>query len=150
MSEVLVLNADGDLDNPLTLVTVKHAIRMLLRKVAVIAAAEPDRQIGVFPMPKAVQLVNYIFPKWRHSRGPAWSRSGVLKRDGYACGYCGGHATTVDHIHPQSKGGGNEWLNTVAACARCNQRKGCRTLAEAKMRLRFQPTIPTWSVLSAR
>jgi HNH endonuclease len=39
----------------------------------------------------------------------------------------GGHATTIDHITPRSRGGRNGWLNTVAACHGCNQRKGDRT-----------------------
>jgi hypothetical protein len=53
---VLVLNGDGNAEDPLTLVTVKHAIRMLCRNVAVIVEAVPDRLIGVFPWPRVVQL----------------------------------------------------------------------------------------------
>ena len=34
-------------------------------------------------------------------------------------------------------------MNTVAACARCNNRKGSRTPGEAGMVLRFDPWIPT-------
>src|SRR5262249_9025127 len=63
--------------------------------------------------------------------------------DGRRCGYCGGPATTIDHILPRSRGGKNHWLNTVAACCGCNQRKGDRTPAEAGLRLRFEPPTPT-------
>ncbi|MEU8612626.1 HNH endonuclease, partial [Actinoplanes sp. NPDC048791] len=45
--------------------------------------------------------------------------------------------------------GGNTWLNTVAACGRCNQRKGDRTPAEARMPLRWVPTAPGWAALTA-
>ena len=74
----------------------------------------------------------------------------MLDRDGHRCGYCGGPATTIDHVRPRSRGGKNHWLNTVAACGGCNQRKGDRTPAEAGLRLRFEPTAPTWAFWGAR
>jgi hypothetical protein len=147
VTAVLVVNADL---GPLHRVSVKHAIRMLLRQVAEIHEAEPDRLIGAFPMPKVVRLVQYVVTKWRYSRGPAWSRPGVLTRDQGRCAYCGGHASTVDHVLPRSRGGKNTWRNTVAACAPCNQRKGDRTPAEARMPLRVTPVVPTWAVLATR
>lgn len=53
---------------------------------------------------------------------------------------------------PDSGPGGvfNSWLNTVAACGRCHQRKGDRTPSEARMPLRTAPTVPTWAALSLR
>ena len=62
----------------------------------------------------------------------------------------GGDATTVDHVVPRARGGRNTWLNTVAACGGCNQRKGDRTPAEARMPLRTTPQAPTWAALAAR
>jgi 5-methylcytosine-specific restriction endonuclease McrA len=97
---VLVVNADL---GPLHRVSIKHAIRMLLRQVAEIHEAEPDRLIGVFPMPKVVRLVRYVVTRWRYNAGPAWSRSGVLNRNSHRCGYCPGPATTVDHILPRAR-----------------------------------------------
>jgi 5-methylcytosine-specific restriction endonuclease McrA len=144
---VLVLNADL---GPLHRVTVKHAIRMLFRQVAEIHESDPDRLIGVYPMPRVVRLVHYIVTKWRYTTGPRWSRSGVLERDGRVCGYCGGTASTIDHITPRSRGGKNIWSNTVAACGGCNQRKGDRTPQEAGMRMRIRPTTPSWSALAQR
>jgi 5-methylcytosine-specific restriction endonuclease McrA len=120
-----------------------------VRQVAEVHEADPDRLIGVWPMPRVVRLVRYVVTKWRYTAGPAWSRSGVLARDGHRCGYCGGEATTVDHVTPASRGGRNTWLNTVAACGGCNQRKGDRTPAEAGMVLRTKPSAPTWASLSA-
>ncbi len=147
MGHVLVLNADL---GPLHRVSLRHAVRMLVRQVAEIHEAVPDRLIGVYPMPTVVRLVRYVVTRWRYSAGPAWSRPGVMVRDGYRCAYCCGVATTVDHVTPRSRGGRNTWLNTVAACGACNQRKGDRTPAEAGMVLAVRPTVPSWAALVAR
>jgi 5-methylcytosine-specific restriction endonuclease McrA len=143
--DVLVLNADHE---PLHRVSLRHAIRMLIRQVAEIHDAEPDRLIGIYPMPLAVRLVRYVYAKWRHHTGPAWTKPGVLRRDGHRCGYCSGPAATVDHILPRARGGKNTWSNTIAACHACNQAKADRTPAEAGMRLRITPAAPTWASLA--
>ena len=145
MSAVMVLNADC---GPLHRVSLRHAIRMLFRQVAVVHEAEPDAQIGIYPVPTVVRLVSYVVTRWRHSRGPAWSRPGVLLRDNHTCGYCNGAASTIDHVLPRSRGGANEWTNTVAACGRCNNRKGNRTPAEARMPLKSRPYAPTWATFA--
>ena len=147
MTHVLVLNADL---GPLHRVPLRHAIRMLYREVAVVHEAEPGGRFGVFPLPRVVRLVQYVVTRWRYTSGPAWSRSGVLTRDGRRCGYCGGPATTIDHVLPRSRGGRNTWLNTVAACDGCNQRKGGRTPGEARMPLHGAPYVPTWTVFVPR
>lgn len=143
--DVLVVNADL---GPLHRVSLRHAVRMLVRRVAEVHEAHPDRLIGVYPVPTVVRLVRYVVTRWRYTAGPAWSRSGVLARDGRRCAYCEGPATTVDHVLPRSRGGRNTWLNTVAACDGCNQRKGDRTPAEAGMRPRFEPSTPSWASLA--
>ncbi len=145
--DVLVINADL---GPLHRVSLRHAVRMLVRQVAEVHESRPDRLIGVYPVPTVVRLVRYVVTKWRYSAVPGWSRAGVLVRDGRACGYCGGHASTIDHVLPRSRGGRNTWSNTIAACDGCNQRKGDRTPAEAGMILRFEPTTPSWASLTRR
>jgi 5-methylcytosine-specific restriction endonuclease McrA len=147
VSDVLVVNADL---GPLHRVSLQHAIRMLVRQVAELHDFEPDRVIGIFPMPKVVRLVRYVYTKWRHTSGPGWSRQGVMARDGRRCGYCRGSASTVDHIQPRSRGGRNSWKNTVAACGPCNQRKADRTPAEAGMALLVTPSTPTWASIAHR
>lgn len=147
MGEVLVLNADL---GPLGRVSLRHAVRMLFREVAEVHEAHPDRLIGIYPVPRVVRLIRYVVTRWRYSSGPAWSRNGVLNRDGRRCGYCAAHATTVDHILPRSRGGRNTWQNTVAACDGCNQRKADRTPAEAGMVLKAKPYAPTWAALTVR
>jgi len=146
MSMVLVLNADF---GPLHRVSVRHAIRMLFRQVAVVEEARPDARMGIFPIPTVVRLVSYVVTRWRQSRGPGWSRGGVLTRDARRCAYCGGAASTIDHVLPRSRGGQNAWANTVAACGRCNQRKGDRTPVEARMPLRWTPRAPSWTEAAA-
>lgn len=147
MNTVLVLNADL---GPLHRVSLRHAVRMLCRRIAEVHESEPDQRIGVFPVPKAVRLVAYVVTRWRYNSGPAWSRPGVMVRDGHRCAYCGGPATTVDHVLPRSRGGRNTWTNTVAACGGCNQRKRDRTPDEARMPLRLTPVAPTWAALPTR
>jgi 5-methylcytosine-specific restriction endonuclease McrA len=144
---VLAINADL---GPLHRVSIKHAIRMLCRQVAVVYEAEPDRLLGIYPLPRVVRLVRYVVARWRYTSRPPWSRRGVMQRNHYRCAYCGRTGTTVDHVVPQSRGGPNTWTNTVAACGGCNQRKGDRTPAEARMRLRLTPATPTWAMLSPR
>lgn len=145
--DVLVINADWQ---PLHRVRLKHALRMLWRQVAEVHEAEPDRMIGVWPVPTVVRLCRFVVTKWRHTRGPVWSRPGVLARDSRCCGYCGGPASTIDHILPRSRGGQNTWKNTVAACGGCNQRKSDRTPVEAGMRLTVTPYAPTWADAGVR
>lgn len=144
---VLVINADL---GPLHRVSLKKALRMLWRNVAAIHEAEPGVRIGPWPMPRVLRLITYVIPKWRYTKGPAWSKAAVMVRDNRRCGYCNAPATTIDHIQPASRGGTNTWANTIAACYPCNQRKGDRTPAEAGMRLLVTPVIPNWAQLVRR
>lgn len=65
--------------------------------------------------------------RWTAIRAP------ILVRDKKVCAYCGRKATTVDHIQPKSRGGGEESWNLVACCKPCNTRKNNRTPEEAGM-----------------
>ena len=143
---VALLNASYE---PLGTVTFQHAVRMLFRQVALVEEAHGDKRIGPHPWPRVIRLVRYVAATWMH-RPAAYSRAGVLVRDRHRCGYCGAHATTVDHLLPQSRGGDSTWLNTVAACASCNHRKAARTPGEARMRLLTQPRVPTRAQLLTR
>lgn len=48
----------------------------------------------------------------------------ILNRDHHTCHYCGGAGNTIDHVHPQEKGGLSTPKNCVASCYPCNQKKG--------------------------
>jgi 5-methylcytosine-specific restriction endonuclease McrA len=143
--QVALLNASFE---PLGKVTFQHAVRMLFREVALVEEQQGDRMIGPHPWPRVIRLVRYVAAHWLY-RPAGWSRAGVLVRDQHTCAYCGRHATTIDHLVPQSRGGGSTWLNTVAACASCNHRKANRTPAEARLRLRFTAYVPTRAKLAA-
>lgn len=140
-TSVMVLNASFE---PIQRVDLKHAIRMLVREVAVVQEAEGDKMIGHLPVPRVLRLVKYVAMKWRTAKSPSWSRKRLLARDKELCAYCGKHATTVDHVIPVSLGGTSSWLNTVASCSPCNNKKGNRTVAEARMKSRVTPYAPSW------
>lgn len=141
--DVLVLNASYE---PLQRVSVRHAIKMLVREVAVIEESDAGT-FGPFPMPRVLRLVRYVVARWRNRRG--CTKSAIKARD-RMCGYCGGFAETVDHIVPRSRGGTLTWENAVAACLRCNHRKADRTPAEAGMTLLVTPAPPTpWTYVPA-
>lgn len=59
----------------------------------------------------------------------------ALRRDGFACTYCGARASTevqlqVDHVVPVALGGQDVASNLVTACADCNRGKAGRHLGE--------------------
>lgn len=146
MTSVTVLNADLEM---LHTVSLNHAIRMIVRGVAEIHEAS-EEFIGAFVRPVSVRLLKYVVTTWRYQRPPKWSKAGVLRRDSYICAFCSGKATTIDHVMPRSRGGKNEWKNTVAACSPCNNKKRDRTPDEARMPLRFIPEVPKWTELYKR
>lgn len=137
MTDVLVLNASYE---PLQRVSLRHAIKMLVREVAVIEESH-DETFGPFPKPKVLRLVRYVVARWMHRRSRLCTKSAIKARD-KMCAYCGGSAETVDHVIPRSRGGGLTWENAVAACLRCNRKKGNRTPAEAGMTLLITPSRP--------
>ena len=139
---MLVLNASYE---PLHKVDVRHAVRMLVRGVAVVEEAVEGRRIGHFPLPRVLRLVRYVAMRWRYGSRPAWGKRALRRRDGGLCAYCGGRGSTVDHILPVSRGGGSTWENTVLACGPCNNRKRDRTPEEAGMRLLVEPRVPQWN-----
>lgn len=145
MSGVVVLNTDN---TALHTVSVPHAIRMLIRQVAIIEEAVENERFGPYPVPLVLRLVRYVKTAYLYARTPAWSKRGVLRRDRHVCAYCGDRGTTIDHVVPQAHGGRNTWLNTVCACEPCNRRKADRTPQGAGMPLRYTARIPTWREVS--
>lgn len=140
---VTVLNASLE---PLSTTTLSRAIHLVRAGQAEIQEADESRIVRsaelTYKWPLVIRMLRYIKVPFRV--GPEhWSKSGVLKRDKYICGYCGRRADTVDHIHPQSRGGRDQWLNTVAACKMCNSLKADKLLEETDMVLNIEPTIPT-------
>jgi 5-methylcytosine-specific restriction endonuclease McrA len=142
MRETLVLNASFE---PLSTVTLRRAVVLVMQDKAVVEQEHPGLRIRAaavdLPVPQVIRLCRYVRVPFRR-RAP-WSRRGVLVRDRHRCAYCGRRATTVDHVMPRSHGGGDTWLNTVAACTDDNRRKADRTPEQAGMRLLSKPFEPT-------
>jgi hypothetical protein len=86
--------------------------------------------------------------KFKHqaAKTPVLSNPSLFKRDLLTCGFCGHHFSeshlTRDHIVPVSKGGKDIWMNCVAACKKCNGKKGNKSLEDAGMELLWVPYVP--------
>ena len=97
----------------------------------------------------AVIVLNTIV-KYRFT-GIVCNRQNVIWRDKNICQYCGNkfaiEKLTVDHLIPKSRGGQNTWTNLVAACKKCNQKKGCRTPCECGMIPINKPVKPKTNIL---
>ena len=143
MTQVMIYNLGGS--QVLGHVSLKHAIGMLYRKVARVHTSVEGEVFGPYERPAAVELLNYVYTKWMYERTGrvVYSRTALLRRDRHRCAYCGKSASTVDHIRPRSHGGPTSWLNCVAACVKCNEKKDDRTPDQAGMPLRFTPFVPT-------
>ncbi len=151
MGQVLVLNATYE---PLSIVSVKRAVVLLLKeKAELIEAAEARLRAEKFslPMPLVIRLVYFV--KIPRRMALPVTRRTVLARDNYTCQYCGvippRQKLTLDHVMPRSRGGKRTWENVVAACQKCNGRKGNRTPTEANMNLRIDPVRPRYLAIAA-
>lgn len=147
----LVLNATYE---PLCVVPIRRAAVLVLGAKA-IAVSDGDGFLHsarrALPTPCVVRLTHYV--RVPHRAQVGMTRRAIFARDGWACVYCRGPAETIDHVMPRSRGGPHSWDNVVAACARCNHRKGDRTLVELGWRLGVAPVAPSgsaWRVLGHR
>jgi 5-methylcytosine-specific restriction endonuclease McrA len=139
--KTLVLNAGYE---PMSVVSFRRAVILVLAGKATVLAADEDVPVRSahlsMQQPSVIILSRYVRPP--SGRSVALSRRGVLRRDGFRCAYCGTRASTVDHVLPRSRGGGNTWQNLVACCRACNNRKGDRTPEEMGWQLPFTPEAP--------
>jgi 5-methylcytosine-specific restriction endonuclease McrA len=140
----LVLNATYE---PLCVVSLRRAVVLVLAEKAIVVEESSDvmhsERLSV-TIPTVVRLARFVRVPFR--REIPLTRRAVLDRDRHACAYCGNKADTIDHIRPRSRGGTHVWTNVVAACARCNHRKGDRLLAEIGWHLPVPPTAPPATV----
>jgi 5-methylcytosine-specific restriction endonuclease McrA len=128
-------------------VPLRRAVVLVLAEKAVVVESSDDFMHSErlsLPVPTVVRLSRYVRVPYR--REVPLTRRAVLERDAHACVYCGGRADTIDHVRPRSRGGAHVWTNVVAACARCNHRKGDRLLAELGWHLGTPPVQPPATV----
>lgn len=158
MQGTLALNASYE---PMTVMPVKRAVRLVLQRKAEVVESDPTQVIrhgsGEMPRPAVIRLVKFVKVPARMKRKV--TNTFLFARDSYRCQYCGRHEKdlgarewlTRDHIHPQSKGGENSWENCITACSRCNHKKGDKSLKDSGLKLLSTPTTPDlvwlkWSV----
>ena len=143
----LVLNADFRPLSyfPLSIWSWQDAVKaVFLDRVSVLNEYETEVHSTSLTMrlPSVIALKEYI----PAARRPAFTRFNVFLRDRFACQYCGADRPapdlTFDHVIPRSRGGRTTWENVVICCVPCNQKKGNRTPAQARMALRSVPVKP--------
>jgi 5-methylcytosine-specific restriction endonuclease McrA len=145
MVRSLVLNATNE---PLSVVPGRRgALLVFEHKADIVHESEHalHSERTALPIPSVLRLRYYVHVPYTNSR--AISRRVVFARDGHRCQYCGGHADSIDHVTPRSRGGANTWDNVVAACRPCNTRKRDRLLSELPMGLRRAPEAPSRATL---
>lgn len=151
----LALNSSFE---PLTLVPLRRALRLVIDGKAEIVEADGDRSVRSanrhFPHPVVIRLMRYVHVPRRFRRHV--TNTFLFARDHYRCQYCGRlqvalkprEALTRDHVIPLSRGGLNTWTNVVTACSPCNTRKANHLPTEIGMRLLHEPVEPHFVHLS--
>ena len=151
----LALNASFE---PLTMVPVRRALRLVIEGKAEIVEAERDDLVRserlVIPRPAIIRLVKFVHVPRRFRRQV--TNTFLFARDHYRCQYC--HRSqfelrhreclTRDHLVPLSRGGNNDWTNVVTACSTCNTRKGNHLPEECGMHPLSAPHEPHFVHLS--
>ena len=140
--KVLVLNQSYE---PLMVINAKRAIVSIIKeKVKMLEKyGENIRSVqNSFDLPSVIRLNFYVHLKYKDI---VLNRRNILKRDDHRCQYCAKQATplTIDHIVPKNKGGKDSWENLVAACSKCNTRKGDTLLKHMDMKLLKKPRKPS-------
>ncbi|ESW33922.1 hypothetical protein PHAVU_001G109600 [Phaseolus vulgaris] len=98
---------------------------------------------GSFYIPAVLRVPHLLQVVKRRIIKSNLSRKNILFRDNYSCQYCSSRENlTIDHVVPAALGGEWTWENLVTACAKCNCKKGKKTLEEAKMKLIKVPKAP--------
>jgi 5-methylcytosine-specific restriction endonuclease McrA len=136
---VLLLNQTYE---PLGTVSVARAVIMVFKNSVSVEEFDGDRVLrsarAEFPVPSVIRRRIYINIR-RRREASSMKRLRIYMRDKFRCQYCGDKKRagelTLDHILPRSRGGDNSPVNVVTACMACNNRKGDRTPAEARMPL---------------
>jgi 5-methylcytosine-specific restriction endonuclease McrA len=144
LSGALVLNATYE---PLCVVPLRRAVVLVLAEKAVVVEAGQTMMHSErtsIAIPSVVRLSRYVRVPYR--REVPLTRRAVLERDEHRCVYCGARADTIDHVRPRSRGGPHAWTNVVAACGRCNHKKGDRLLTELGWHLNPPPMEPPATV----
>ncbi len=127
----LALNASFE---PLTMVPVRRALRLVIDGKAEIVETDPARVVRSaslsMPRPAVIRLTKFVHVPRRFRRQV--TNTFLFARDHYRCQYCGRaavelkprEALTRDHLIPMSRGGTNEWTNVITACSTLQHAQG--------------------------
>ena len=135
MSDVLVLNADGQPISflPLSTIKWKEAITYIWMDKVHVLDWYDDWMVRSPSWETKVPAVIMMKRMMRKSSKPRFSKTNLYTRDLYTCQYCMNRfprkELTLDHVIPISKGGKTNWENIVAACNPCNSRKSDRLIS---------------------
>jgi 5-methylcytosine-specific restriction endonuclease McrA len=147
MDNTLLLNAGFE---PLRVVSWQRAFALVFQdkvEILEVYASEIHTVTRTFKIPAVIRLRRWVNLK-RTAPVIRFSRANIYARDDHRCQYCFQKFTekelTLDHVVPVVRGGRKTWDNIVAACIKCNQRKGDRTPEEAGLRLVRRPQMPHW------
>ncbi len=145
----LALNASFE---PLTMVPVRRALRLVLDGKAEVVEADGRRVIRsvtlALPRPAVIRLVRFVHVPRKFRRQV--TNTFLFARDNYTCQYCGRsqrqlrsrECLTRDHLVPLSRGGTNAWTNVVTSCSSCNIGKSDKLPRECGMKLLSRPHEP--------
>src|SRR5256714_2971696 len=137
---------------PLTMVPLRRALRLVIDGKAEIIEADADRVVRserlTIPRPAVIRLMRFIHVPRRFRRQV--TNTFLFARDRYRCQYCGRlqielkprESLTRDHLVPLSRGGANDWTNVVTACSPCNTRKANNLPGQIGMHPRHAPVEP--------
>ena len=143
--KTLVLNADY---SPISLTNAARSIMLIRRGVAMAledSGLKLNSENETFEAPAVIVLSSYVKVKYNAKKilNQSASRGEIMRRDDYTCQYCGSVATTLDHVHPVSKGGTSRWDNLVAACVPCNTKKGNMLLGDPRLQMTLRGCVPS-------
>lgn len=144
--KVLLLNASFE---PLRVISYRRAITLVVQDKADVIEVT-DKKIRsekqTFDLPSVIRLRNYV--KIPYKAKVPLNRRTVMLRDESICQFvhCNRKASTIDHVHPRSRGGKHVWDNVVAACPKCNTKKSNKLLSEIGWELKKTPEQPAWGV----
>lgn len=135
-----MLNASYE---PLSVVPVRRALVLVIRERADVVKSNGHlwrSETIAMAAPSVIRLRHFV--RVPYGRRVPLNRKTVFLRDSSTCQYCGRSAENIDHVVPKSQGGTHTWENVVAACRRCNSRKGGHTPREAGLVLKKRPVAP--------
>jgi 5-methylcytosine-specific restriction endonuclease McrA len=133
---------------PIAKITWQRAIILLYSQKAEVVSTYDEWTVRSASMEFQVpSVIRNLFGVRKRKRDLKLSRENIYARDNGSCQYCGIKVRrdnfTYDHVLPRTQGGLSTFNNLVVSCVSCNQYKGGRTPAQAKMKLLSIPIKPT-------